>query len=80
MAEEQKKPHGARKVKHAREQGLLLFAGFALAVWMKADGQLFLAYVAGLTGLSGAFIYGNVKEHQSSAGPQPAIKPATQAS
>lgn len=56
---------GARKLTHAREQGLLLLCGFSLAVWMKADGQLFLAYVAGLTGLSGAFIYGNVKEHQS---------------
>jgi hypothetical protein len=77
MSEPTEKRHGTRKVKHAREQGLLLFAGFALAAWLKVDGQLFLAYVAGLTGLSGAFIYGNVKEHQ--AQPQVAFKPATQA-
>lgn len=44
---------------------ILLTAGFCFAVWAKAPHELFIAYVGGLGTLSGAFIYGNVKEHQT---------------
>lgn len=66
--------HGKRKVQHAREQAVFLIIGFGIAVWAKVPVELFVAFVVGLTGLSGAFIYGNSKEHLAKATPptQPA--------
>jgi hypothetical protein len=56
---------GNRKYAHAVFMSILLTAGFCFAVWAKAPHELFIAYVGGLGTLSGAFIYGNVKEHQT---------------
>ena len=66
-------PQGQRKVKHAREQGFILFLGFAVAVWMKAPTELFVAFVVGLTGISGAFVYGNTKVHQAQTSEKPTL-------
>jgi hypothetical protein len=56
---------GQRKVRHAREQSLLLLCGFLVASWMKSPTELFVAFVVGVTGLSGAFVWGNAQEHRA---------------
>lgn len=42
---------------------LILTAGFAFATWLKAPVEMFGAYAAGLSALSGAFVWGNRAEH-----------------
>lgn len=66
---------GQRKIKHTREQTLVLLLGFCVATWMKAPTELFVAFGVCLTGLSGAFILGNVKVHQANAEAAPATTP-----
>lgn len=60
-------PVGQRKLRHAREMALLLVLGFALAVWCKAPAELFVAFVTGLGVQSGAFVWGNAREHEAKA-------------
>lgn len=68
IADGSSKPErGSRKLKHAREQSLILFCGFIFAVWCKAPSELFVGFVGGLATVSGAFVYGNAKEHQANA-------------
>lgn len=56
---------GGRKVRHAREAMLMLFGGFLVAGWIGIPTEMFGTFVLGLGGLSGAFMWGNVKEHQA---------------
>lgn len=58
-------PVGQRKIRHARQMATILLIGFALAVLTKTPETLFAAFVAGIGTVSGAFVYGNVKEHQA---------------
>ena len=60
-------PKGQRKLRHVREQTLILLCGFLAAVWMRAPENIFWAFVVGLGGLSGAFVLGNVGEHKAEA-------------
>jgi mannose/fructose/N-acetylgalactosamine-specific phosphotransferase system component IIC len=57
-------PRGYRKVRHAREMALMLLLGFCVAAWTKCPPELFAGFAAGLAGISGAFVYGNVKSNQ----------------
>lgn len=59
---------GQRKLRHARDMAVILLIGFALTAWLKVPEALFAAFVAGIGGISGAFVYGNVKNHQADAG------------
>lgn len=64
-------PRGQRKVRHAREMALFLLLGFVVAAWTKCPEALFAAFAAGIAGVSGAFVYGNVKSNQSETPPTP---------
>ena len=63
-------PRGSRKLKHCREMAGLLFLGYLVAAYLKVPETLFAGFVAGLGTLSGAFVWGNVKEHQSKPIPE----------
>jgi hypothetical protein len=64
-------PVGQRKMRHAREMAFLLLLGFIVAVFAKAPAELFVTFVTGLGVQSGAFIWGNAKEHLAKS-PTPA--------
>lgn len=64
--------YGERKTRHVFQQSVLLTVGFVIAVAAKAPHELFIAFASGLAALSGAYIYGNVKNHQADA-----VKPPT---
>lgn len=56
---------GNRKKQVNRETQLALLLGFGLAVWMKADSQLFIALGLFLVGAGASFMWGNVQEHRA---------------
>lgn len=58
---------GQRKIKVNTQTQLLLVAMFALAVWLKADPQVCLMFVAGVVGAFGFFAWGNRGEHAADA-------------
>lgn len=62
---------GGRKMAVDRTTKLFLLAGFMLAVWMKADNQLFIAYVVAISGTSFGFMWGNAQEHKADAAAKP---------
>lgn len=68
-------PRGSRKLKHCREMACLLFLGFLVSAYLKVPDGLFTAFVAGLGTLSGAFVWGNAKEHQNSKPPPETPQP-----
>lgn len=53
-----------RKQKVSLQTMLFLLIGLALAAWMNLDFQLYLCYVAGITGGSTAFMWSNSLEHK----------------
>lgn len=57
-------PRGQRKLRHIREQSGMVLIAFIAAAYFKVDPALFGTFAGALAALSGAFIYGNVKEHQ----------------
>lgn len=57
----------SRKQMDARETLLFLFAGLLVSAWLKADIQLYFAFVAGAIGKTAAFNWGNAKEHEAKA-------------
>jgi mannose/fructose/N-acetylgalactosamine-specific phosphotransferase system component IIC len=56
---------GQRKLKHAAQMAWFLLAGFLSAAYFKVPAEMFAGFAAGLAGISGAFVWGNSKEHAS---------------
>lgn len=69
--------YGERKTRHAFQQSILLTVGFIIAVAAKAPHELFISFVTGLAAISGAYIYGNVKNHQASVVSQDGVAPSS---
>jgi mannose/fructose/N-acetylgalactosamine-specific phosphotransferase system component IIC len=66
---------GGRKMAVDSNTKYFLLAGFILALYMKADSQLFIAYGVFVSGTGFAFMWGNSQEHKSDAVKNPQ-KPA----
>lgn len=56
-------PKGSRKQSVSTTSMLFLLAGLAMVAWMKADVQLFIAYVVGVGGTNFSFMWSNSREH-----------------
>ena len=56
---------GERKLIEARQTALFLLAGLVVAGLFKMEAELYLAFALGMAGKTGAFMWGNAKEHQA---------------
>lgn len=62
-------PRGQRKLKHANRMAWILLGGFFVAALLEVPEGMFAAFCTGMVGLSGAYVWGNVKSN-TAAPPQ----------
>jgi hypothetical protein len=58
---------GQRKLKHATQMAWFLLGGFMAAAYFKVPAEMFAGFSLGLSGISGAFVWGNSKEYTKPA-------------
>lgn len=59
---------GTRKSAQTFKAQLVLLAGFIVAAFGHVPSELFWAFVVAVTGNLGAFVWGNVRVHQTQVG------------
>lgn len=56
---------GHRKAQHSREFALIVTAALAVVGYLKIPADVFWAYCTVMGGISGAFVWGNIRENQA---------------